>query len=172
MKNKTLTVALMFLTTFIISVTAYASNTNIIANLDDENVTVEILTSYVEDVAGKNYEPWLHDKEGLRKLADFYINRTLLLDYARKSVDKKNTIVTNHNARSMDADVMLLSSLLQSEVQDKVQVTEDVVGAYMEMNGLDSKKEARQKMESKLKNELMTALIAKVRVGHSIQYFP
>lgn len=89
MKNKTLTVALMFLTTFIFSVAAYASNAKIIANLDEKNITVEILTSYVEDVAGKNYEPWLHDKEGLRKLVDFYVNRTLLLDYARKSVDKR-----------------------------------------------------------------------------------
>ncbi len=172
MTKKTLVATVILLFSFIISVAVYASNTKVIANLDDKNVTKEILTSYVKDVAGKDYEPWLHDKEGLRKLADFYINRTLLLEYARKSVDKKNTIVTNHNARSMDADVMLLSSLLQSEVQDQVQVTEDEVRAYMKQNSIDSEKEARQKLESGLKNRLMTALIAKVRVGHSIQYFP
>ncbi len=172
MTRKTLNLIVALLFSFFISVLAYAAETRIIASLDDENVTVEILSRYVDDVAGKSYETWLQDDAGLRKLADFYINRTLLLDYARKSVDKKNTIVTNHNARSMDADVMLLSSLLQREVQDQVQITQDEVRSYMKKRSIDSERLARQEMESGLKNELMSALIAKIRVGHSIQYFP
>ena len=171
MTKKFLTASLVLLSTFIFSVATYAYSDYIVASLDDEDVTVEILTTYVNDVAGKNYEPWLRDKEGLRKLADFYINRTLLLDYAKKSVDQKNTIVTNHNARSMDADVMLLSSLLQSEVQDKVHVTAEDVRAYMNQNNITSEKLARQEMESDLKGELMDDLVEKVRAGHTIQYF-
>ena len=171
MTKKFLTATLVLLSTFIFSMTTYAYSDNIVASLDDEDVTVEILTSYVKDVAGKNYEPWLRDKEGLRKLADFYINRTLLLDYAKKTVNKKDTIVTNHNARSMDDDVMLLSSLLQSEVQDKVHVTAEDVSAFMNQNNIASEKLARQQMESDLKGELMDDLVAKVRAGHKIQYF-
>ena len=126
---------------------------------------------YVEEVAGKNYEPWLRNKEGLRKLADFYINRTLLLEYARQTVDKKNTIVKNHSVRSVDEDVMLLTSLLQTEVQDKVQVTDEEVYAYMQENVNTSEKKARQMVESGLKNERMDTLVTKVRTGHVITYY-
>ena len=171
MLKKALTATLVILIAFTFSVAAYASSESIVASLDNENVTVENLTTYVKDVAGKKYEPWLRNNEGLRKLADFYINRTLLLEYARKTVDKKNTIVKNHSVRSVDADVMLLTSLLQSEVQDKVQITDEDVRASMQKNSSLSEKQARQELESTLKSELMVALVEKVRAGHNIKYF-
>jgi hypothetical protein len=163
-----LTATLVLLATFTFSVTAYADNENIVAMLDDENITVETLTAYVENVAGSNYKPWLRDKEGLRKLADVFINRTLLLEYAKQTVDKKSTIITNHNARSMDADVMYLTSLLKSEIQDKVIVTEEDVLAYMVKKQITSEKQAKQEIESLQKNELLAVLVEKVRNGHEI----
>ena len=170
MMKKTLG-AMLLLSTFIFSVAAYSYNEDIVASLDDENITVEALATYVEDVAGDKYEPWLRNKEGLQKLADFYINRTLLLEYARKTVNKNDTIVTNHNARSVDEDVMYLTTLLKIEVQDKAYVSDEEVAAYMKKNNVASEKQARQKIESDLKNELMVALVAKVRDGHEIKYF-
>ncbi len=170
MMKKALSTTLVFLLTAVFSTAAYASNENIVASLDSKKVTVEVLTTYVEDVAGDNYKSWLRDKVGLRKLADFYINRTLLLKYAKLNVDKKNTIVTNHSARSVDADAMLLSSLLQSEIQDKVNVTDEAVRAYMVEKKITSEKLARQEIESDLKNELMGVLVEKVRSGHKIEY--
>ena len=162
---------LVLLTTFIFSAVSYSFSEDIVASLDDESITVEALATYVEDVAGDKYEPWLRNKEGLRKLADFYINRTLLLEYAKKTVNKNDTIVTNHNARSVDEDVMYLTTLLKIEVQDKVYVTEEGVRDYMEKNKIASEKKASQEIESKLKNELMGALVEKVRAGHDIKYF-
>ena len=163
--------ATLLLSTFIFSVAAYSYNEDIVASLDDKNITVEALASYVEDVAGDKYEPWLRDKDGLRKLADFYINRTLLLEYARKTVNKKDAIVTNHNARSVDEDVMYLTTLLKFEVQDKVNVSAEDVDSYMKKNKIVSEKQARQEIESGLKNKLMGALVENVRAGHEIKYF-
>ena len=171
MMKKTLGVMLVLLTTFIFSAVSYSYNDEIVASLDDENISVETLATYVEDVAGDKYESWLRDKEGLRKLADFYINRTLLLEYARKTVNKKDAIVTNHNARSVDEDVMYLTTLLKFEVQDKVNVSAEAVDVYMEKNQIDSEKQARQEIESDLKNKLMGALVENVRAGHEIKYF-
>jgi hypothetical protein len=171
MMKKTLGVMLVLLTTFIFSAVSYSFSEDIVASLDDESITVEALATYVEDVAGDKYEPWLRNKEGLQKLADFYINRTLLLEYARKTVNKNDTIVTNHNARSVDEDVMYLTTLLKIEVQDKAYVSDEEVVAYMKKNNVASEKQARQKIESDLKNELMVALVAKVRDGHEIKYF-
>ena len=171
MIKKTLGVMLVLLTTIIFSSVAYSSNEEIVASLDDEDISVEMLATYVEDVAGDKYESWLRDKEGLRKLADFYINRTLLLEYARKTVNKKDAIVTNHNARSVDEDVMYLTTLLKFEVQDKVNVSAEAVDVYMEKNQIDSEKQARQEIESDLKNKLMGALVENVRAGHEIKYF-
>jgi hypothetical protein len=171
MIKKMLGVMLVLLTTFIFSAGAYSSNEEIVASLDDEDISVATLATYVEDVAGDKYESWLRDKDGLRKLADFYINRTLLLEYARKTVNKKDAIVTNHNARSVDEDVMYLTTLLKFEVQDKVNVSDEDVDVYMEKNQIDSEKQARQEIESDLKNKLMGALVENVRVGHEIKYF-
>jgi hypothetical protein len=171
MIKKTLGVVLVLLTTFILSAVAYSSNEEIVASLDDENISVETLATYVQDVAGDKYESWLRDKEGLRKLADFYINRTLLLEYARKTVNKKDAIVTNHNARSVDEDVMYLTTLLKFEVQDKVNVSDEDVDVYMKKNKIVSEKQARQEIESGLKNKLMGALVENVRAGHEIKYF-
>jgi hypothetical protein len=171
MMKKTLGVMLVLLTTFVFSALAYSYNDEIVASLDDENISVETLATYVEEVAGDKYESWLRDKEGLRKLADFYINRTLLLEYARKTVNKKDAIVTNHNARSVDEDVMYLTTLLKIEVQDKVNVSVEAVDSYMKKNQIDSEKQARQEVESDLKNKLMGALVENVRAGHEIKYF-
>ena len=171
MMKKTLGVMLVLLTTFIFSAGAYSSDEEIVASLDDENISVETLATYVQDVAGDKYEPWLRDKDGLRKLADFYINRTLLLEYARKTVNKKDAIVTNHNARSVDEDVMYLTTLLKIEVQDKVNVSAEAVDVYMKKNKIVSEKQARQEIESDLKSKLMGALVENVRAGHEIKYF-
>ena len=171
MIKKTLTSTLVLLSIFIFSPAAYASSEKIVASLDDKNITVENLATYVEDVAGSNYKPWLNNQEGLRKLADFYINRTLLLEYARKTVAKNDTIVTNHNVRSVDEDVMYLTTLLKIEVQDKVHVTEEEVSAYMKKNKIVSEKQARKEIESEQKSELMGALVEKVRIGHEVKYF-
>jgi hypothetical protein len=171
MMKKALTATLVLLSIFIFSMATYAYSENVVASLDDKNITVEILATYVEDVAGNNYKPWLNNQEGLQKLADFYINRTLLLEYARKTVAKNDTIVTNHNARSVDEDVMYLTTLLKIEVQDKVHVTEEEVSAYMKKNKITSEKQARQEIESSQKNQLMGALVEKVRIGHEVKYF-
>ena len=171
MMRKTLVATLVFFSTLVVSLAAYANSNNIVASLDKESITVESLATYVEDVAGVKYKAWLRDKEGQRKLVDFYINRKLLLDYARQTVSKKDTIVTNHNARSVDADVMYLSTLLKVEVQDKVNVSAEDVDLYMKKNKIESEKQARQEIESDLKNKLMGALVDKVRTGHEIKYF-
>lgn len=171
MIKKTLIATLIFFSIFTVSIAVYAYNEVVVASLDDQNITVETLANYVEDVAGEKYEPWLRDKKGLRKLADFYINRTLMLEYAKQTVNKNDTIVTNHNARSVDEDVMYLTTLLKIEVHDKVYVSDENLDAYMKKNSIASDKQARQEMESDLKKELMGTLVEKVRVGHDIKYF-
>jgi hypothetical protein len=66
---------------------------------------------------------------------------------------------------------MYLSTLLKIEVQDKVNVSTEEVDLYMKKNNVDSEKQARQEVESDLKNKLMGALVEKVRAGHEIKYF-
>jgi len=171
MTKKTLGAALALFSFFMFSMAAYAYSEDVVASLDDETITVAALATYVDDVAGVKYKSWLHDKEGQRKLADFFINRRLLLEYARQTVSKKDTVVTNHNARSVDEDVMYLSTLLKIEVQDKVNVSAEEVDLYMKKNNIDSEKQARQEVESDLKKTLMGALVEKVRAGHEIKYF-
>jgi hypothetical protein len=171
MLKKVLTATLVLLSILSFSVATFSYSENVVASLDSENINVETLSTYVKDVAGKNYETWLNDDEGLRKLADFYINRTLLLEHARKTVKKNDTVVANHNVRSVDEDVMYLTALLKIKVQDKVNISDEDVLAYMKKAGTLSEKKARQELESVSKNRLMDALVEQVRSGHQIQYF-
>ena len=170
MLKKVLTATLVLLSILSFSVATFANSESVVASLDSENITFETLATYVKDVAGKNYETWLNDKVGLRKLADFYINRTLLLEHARKIVKKNDAIVANHNVRSVDEDVMYLTALLKIKVQDKVNISKEDVLAYMKKAGTVSEKKARQELESVSKKRLMDALIEQVRNGHKIQY--
>ena len=171
MWNKALIATLALFVLLFFSAVGYAYSENTVASLDGTSVTVENLTTYVEKVAGNNYQAWLGDKPGRRKLADFYINRTLLLAYAKKQVKNDDAIVTNHKTRSVDKDVMLLTALLKTEVQDRVSVSDAEVTGYMKEKKMDSVKLARQELESDQKNKLMGVLIEKVRTGHEIVFY-
>jgi hypothetical protein len=171
MNNKALIATLALAITFCFTAAGYAYSEDIVASLDGKSVTVENLTTYVEEVAGSNYQAWLGDREGLRKLADFYINRSLLLEYAKKNLKNDDSIVKNHTVRSVDKDVMYLTSLLKAEVQDKVLIAGAAVSAYMLKKKITTEKQARQELESDKKNELMGVLVEKVRSGHEIVYY-
>jgi len=171
MIKKLLVAALVFLSALTCIVAASASSKDVVASLDDQSITVETLTAYVNEVAGSKYESLLMDKDGLQKLADFFINRTLLLEYAKKTVKSNDMLVVNHNARSVDEDVMYLTTLLKTEVQDKVFVAQEDISEYMIQNKVESEQQALQEIESLQKTELMSRLVARVRAGHEIKYF-
>ena len=66
---------------------------------------------------------------------------------------------------------MYLTTLLKIEVQDTVLVKDDDVRDYLKKNHVASEKQARQEIESELKNEMMGSLVEKVRAGHDVRYF-
>ncbi|WP_298037585.1 hypothetical protein [uncultured Desulfuromonas sp.] len=171
MKGKILNAAAVLAAAILIVSTGHAFSDGVVASLDGEKITVATLSDYVSEVAGDKYAPLLNDGEGLRTLADFYINRALLLDYARQTVDREDVMVRNHNARSVDESAMVLTALLKSEVQGRVRVSAEEVEGYMKTKRVASEKVAERELASLRKAELMTALIAKVRMGHDIRSF-
>jgi hypothetical protein len=171
MKKKAILAVGLILTAIFFSVGSYADSKDPVASLDGQPVTKVTLKNYVDNVAGSSYEPWLTDVQGLRKLADFYINRTLLLAYARQQVEKDATIVNNHSGRSVDEDIMYLTALLKTEVQEKATVTEDTIEAYLKEKQSISYRQAKTELESEKKRVLMEQLVNKVRSGHEIKYF-
>ena len=171
MMKKAILATSLILTVIFFSVAGYAYSKDPIASLDGQPVTKVTLANYVNDVAGSSYEPWLNDAQGLRKLADFYINRTLLLAYARQQVEKDDTIVNNHSGRSVDEDTMYLTALLKTEVQEKATVGEDTIEAYLKEKQNISYTQAKIELESEKKRTLMEQLVNQVRSGHEIKYF-
>lgn len=171
MKKKSILAVGLILTAIFFSVASYSYSKGPVAGLDGQPVTKATLENYVNDVAGDSYAPWLTDDQGLRKLADFYINRTLLLAYARQQVEKDAAILNNHNGRSVDEDTMYLTALLKTEVQDKAIVTEDSIEAYLKKQQDLSYGQAKTELESERKQALLEQLINKVRSGHEIKYF-
>lgn len=170
MKNMILSACVMLVSGLLLASTGHGARDGAVARLDGSTITVGVLAGYVQEVAGDQYEPLLKSDEGLRTLADSYIDRTLLLAHAKQTVNREDALLRNHNARSVDENTMCLTALLQSEVQDKVQVAFEDVLDYMKQNGTASEGQARQQLESMQRAELMKALVARVRRGHDIQY--
>ena len=171
MKKSILLITALALMVLQFSTTSYSYSKDPVASLDGKEITKTILATYVNEVAGSGYEPWLNNDDGLRKLADYYINRVLLLDYAKQQIKKKDRLVTNHNARSVNADTMYLTSLLKTEVHEKAVISDESIESYLQNNQNSSLKQARLKLESERKKELLEQLVNKVRSDHEIHYF-
>ncbi|NIQ94683.1 MAG: hypothetical protein GWN87_11045 [Desulfuromonadales bacterium] len=171
MQKKPLLIAIFTLVAVLFLATSSSYSQNLVASLDDQEITKKDLAKYVEDVAGSSYESLLSNNDGLRKLADFYINRVLLLDYAKQQVEKDDSLITNHDARRVSTETMYLTALLKTEVHEKAQISQKAIEDYLKENQQFTFEQAQQKLESERKQKLMEELIDTVRSGHSIRYF-
>jgi hypothetical protein len=141
-----------------------------IASLNGEEINMNILNSYYENFLGDNYKSLLRSDEGIKQLADYYINRILLLDYAKKSIDKDNPILSKHGARGTDQDTMYLTALLKIEVQDKVKVAEDEIKNFMKTKPQLSRASAISILKERQRAKFTKELIKNVRKGQKIEY--
>lgn len=147
----------------------HAFCSEIVARFDGRSITVGDLSTYVDEVVGEKYRYLLGDAAGLRTLTDYYVNRALLMNHARKMVKKDDALLKTHGARQMDEDAMYLTALLKAEVQDRVRIDAAQVDAHMDKTGAD-RMVAERELATAQRTQLMNALIATVRKGHTIEY--
>ncbi|TYB32405.1 MAG: hypothetical protein FXF49_11675 [Flexistipes sinusarabici] len=146
-----------------------------VARLDDEIITKATLEKYVDNFLGKEYEKMLNSESGLKKLADFYINRQIILEKAKKTIKPENELLKGHMHGEKEdkktENTMYITAFLKQEINDKLKLTKEEMQRYMKQNNIDSKREAEIKLSNEKRKKMFGELIADLRAEHTIEYF-
>lgn len=143
-----------------------------IASLDSKEITKELLTNYVNELAlGKKYEKMLSNDEGLKKLADFYITRKILLDFADKN-DYKDTHFVKQHAMSENQDdkTIMISAVLKKEINDKIDIQQEEIDAFLTETNTTDRRAAYFTLQSVHRQKLYKEFIAELKTQHDIEY--
>ncbi|WP_022850346.1 hypothetical protein [Limisalsivibrio acetivorans] len=143
---------------------------NVVATLDGKEITKAKLTEYVNKKLGERYEHLLKDGEGLRKLAGYYIDRQIILEYAKENVDTDKPFIKNHISSTGDKDTVLITAALKEAVNDKVEYTEQDVKDMFAKGGFGTIKDAENHIITNQRKELFKDFITKLRSKHDINY--
>lgn len=148
-------------------------NKDIIAKLDGQPITKEVLKQYVKDLnLPKQYKKMLKNEKGLKKLTDFYISRKLLLDYAEKNNFKDSHFVKQHMmSENQSEESILISAVLSKEVNDKITVLPEEIDARLKETHSQDRKNAYFELMSLKRQKKFNEFIAKLKKEHKIEYY-
>ncbi len=146
-----------------------------VAQLDDEIITKSTLEEYVNNFLGNEYEKLLNSETGLKKLADYYINRHIILEKAKKTISPENDLLKGHMHGQKDnkkvENTMYITAFLQREINNKLNLTKQEMQRYMKEKNIDSEREAEIKLSNEKRERMFDELIAELRAEHTIEYF-
>jgi hypothetical protein len=150
-----------------ILLTGAAAAEDIVAKLDGKDITKAILADYVDRVLGDKYKHMLETPEKLRELAGFYIDREIILAYARKTVKKDDTFL-EHFGTAADEDTMFITTILKNEVNDKVEATETEIKKAFSTGAYGSPRDAELSLIAQKRRDAYKQFITDLRTKHVI----
>jgi len=142
----------------------------VIAKLDGKPITKKEIVEYANRLGEvrKEYKDLLRTKEGLKKLVQYYIQRKLLLEEAKKKISKRDPIFLSHKSKFPE-DTALLITYLTREVDGKVKITPQEVEKYMKEKGVP-KEVAKRELFIEKRKELFFNLLERLKKLHKIEY--
>lgn len=151
---------------------SFFDNDKVVVNMDDKAITKATLKQYVSDLElGKQYTDMLGTKDGLKRLADFYITRTLLLDFAANNDYKDSSFVKQHTMdKTQDVNTIMISAVLKKEVNDKINVEMNEIDDYLVSSKTTDRKAAYFKLQSIKRQKIYKDFIAELKSKHQIEY--
>ena len=170
MKKTLIIIVFMVAVAGVIGVTAFNKDSEeVIGYLDGQAIKTAEIQNYVDTLLGVNYQKKMDTKEGRAELFNHYINRTLLLAYAKENVDEKDSFVVSHTMGEVDTESALLSAVLKKEINDKVKYTQNDVMALahsdFRFKNID---EAEREVISQKRLELFTKFMEQIKSKHKI----
>jgi len=168
--KKLLIAVVIFILIFPVVVTAGNSKLSgeIVAKLDGKVITRDDLEKYANMIPNDKYKKMLNTREGLKKLAELYIQRRILLEKAKKVITKKEAIFKSHGGK-MNEDVAYLIAYLTKEIENKINITKEEIQAYMKKNNVN-KYQAMREILSRKRRELFNALVENLKREHKIEF--
>jgi len=163
---KTLTVLLAIILS---SPVLSAENSRVVAKLDGKPITVKELQEYANNLPEK-YKKMLATDEGLRKLAEFYIQRKVLLEEAKKEISERDTVLSSHSGR-MGKETAYIIAYLSKKVGEKAEaeIGDKELKEYMKEHNV-SRTEALNRLLSEKRRKLYRELIGNLLKKHKVEY--
>ncbi len=149
----------------LVSVLAYAGE-SILGYLDGKPITYSDIKSYVELLPGDKYRKMLETKEGLKKLLNYYIDRRILLEEAKKEISPEEGVLRSHSA--MDEDAAYIIAFLTKKINNNIKLSDEEIKTYARKKGISERK-AYAELLSKKRRELYEKLINNLRKKHKIE---
>ena len=168
MKKLVILMVVMIVTYGVYAGAKRSFSNEVVATLDGEEITISALNNYVNTILGEKYAKLLETKEGLKQLTDYYITRKILLEEARKTIGSDNELVKGHLPKGSDKDTILLTVLLDREVNKKIVITDDELASFMLKNNITDRTAAFARLESIKRNEIFESYKKEITKRHKI----
>jgi len=155
----------------IVSVSAFNRNLeDVVGYIDGQAVKAAQLQNYVNELLGSAYQKKLDTAEGRQELFNHYVNRKLILEYAKDNIESEDSFVVSHTMGEVSEETALISAVLKKEVNDKVQYTEEDIKALMAADArFKNMQDAEREIISQKRVELFYAFMEKIKADHKIE---
>jgi len=172
MKKLIIIVVLLVAVAGIVGVSAFNKNLEeVVGYVDGNAVRATELQNYVDTLLGAGYQKKMDTKEGRQELFEHYVNRMLLLEYAKKNVEEKDSFVVSHTMGEVSTESAMLSAVLKKEINDKVEYTEQEVTDLLHKDQRFSKLEdAEREIISQKRLKLFYAFMDKLKANRKIEF--
>lgn len=150
----------------VISSPVVSSESRVLAYLDGKPITFSDVKAYAEQLPNPKYKEMLNSPEGLKKLLNYYIDRQIILQEAKKTVSPKEGSLKAHS--TMDKDSAYIIAYLSKEVGEKIKVTKGEIKQLAKKEGISENK-AYAELLSQKRRQKFKALMERLRAKHKIK---
>jgi hypothetical protein len=150
----------------------YFKSDSLVATYDGFKITKDVLEKYVEDTQlPKKYQKMLKSKDGLKQLADYYMIRQMILDYAKKNKYDESHFVKQHMmSENNNKDMVMISAVLTKEINDKITVLPEEIDKYLKKNNSNDRRDAYFAIMSIKRQKRYDEFVKELRSKHKITY--
>jgi len=139
-----------------------------VAKLDGKIITRDMIIAYAQDLP-PSYRELLKTPDGFQKLVDFYIQRQLLLEHAKKSIPPDDPVLQNH-LKIVPLEDAYIIAFVKKEVFDKIYVTDEEIAAYMKKKKISHLQMARALLIKEKKEKAYLQFVESLKKKHKLEY--
>ncbi|KAA0257818.1 hypothetical protein FHQ18_08730 [Deferribacter autotrophicus] len=142
----------------------------VVAKIDDFKITDDVLKKYVDEVAGEKYKNYLKSDSGKRKLAEYYINRYVLLKYAKEIYKEEDLKKLKQSHPELDTDTLYLLHLIDEKINKQIKIDDKELEKFMKSNGISNKNSAYANLLTIKRKKMLDDLLNKLKQEHNIVF--
>jgi|GEM_PF-1795484 len=151
---------------------AIAAGDNVLAEIDGKKLTQKDFDAYLALFKGNaRYNPTT--LEGKKRMLQHFIDRTLLLQAAKKEGYEKLDVLKKHPVvDKVEEETIILRAYLQDHVSKKVAVSPEEIAAYKKAHPGMKTEKVKELLAARQQKILFDKLMKRLRAEHTIRVYP